>query len=323
MIESKSTKELADIRVAKYFESGKFYTKDGDEIIIDVPAKVMTMWSEGIRQRSMAKKLNMAQHTVAAIRRKLDIEGRNPNIPTKSKYGISHKENPSEYARRSYAARFKEKNGYDIDAPRRGMRHAYYDEDMGLYACSCKYCNNEMLWPKSMFSLPGPVHYNNPVKYSGVLNRGCSHKTVTCTSYERWEVENKYIEWYLYIRKFRDMAKADNIPISKFKHSRREQNMKTDPMWPQFLKLFKDLDRDENGIYICPVYKKPMIREFGVVQTPTSPSLDRIDSSKPHTLDNVQIISWAANNHKGDGTLEEMVLQGEHAKRLLEKQGKL
>ena len=198
-----------------------------------------------------------------------------------------------------------------------GMRDAFFDKDMDLYACACKYCNNEM------FSLPYPVHYSKPEKYRGILKRGCLHKTVTCYSYDRWEVENQYIEWYLYIRKFRDMARADGVPITELKHTRREMNMKEDPMWPKFLELFKDLDRDENGIYICPVYKKPMIREFGVVQTPTSPSLDRIDNNKPHTLDNVQIISWAANNHKGDGTLEEMILQGEHAKRLLEKQGKL
>ena len=30
-----STREYADRRVAEYFESGKFYTKDNDEIIIE------------------------------------------------------------------------------------------------------------------------------------------------------------------------------------------------------------------------------------------------------------------------------------------------
>ena len=323
-----STRESADMRVNQYFETGVFLDKEGDEIKIDVPSKVKEMYNEGVTQREMMVELNMAQHIVSAVRRRLSLDGRNPNTrtdPSELTYGISHLDDPQEYDRRRYAADFEKKHGYPIDEPRRGMQNAYFDKDMDLYACSCKHCKNGMLWPKSMFASPFAVHYDNPVKYSGVLKRGCMHKTITCQSYERWEVENKYIEWYIYIRKFRDMAKADGITVSKFKYSRREDNMKSDPMWPEFLKLFENLDRDENGIYICPVYNTPMKRAFGVENghTPTSPSLDRIDNNKPHTLDNVQIISWAANNHKGNATLEEMVLQGEHAKRILNRQGKL
>lgn len=38
----------------------------------------------------------------------------------------------------------------------------------------------------------------------------------------------------------------------------------------------------------------------------TSPSIDRIDSSKGYTLDNVQIISWKANRIKSYATVEEL-----------------
>jgi hypothetical protein len=38
----------------------------------------------------------------------------------------------------------------------------------------------------------------------------------------------------------------------------------------------------------------------------TSPSLDRIDSTKGYTLDNVQIISWKANRIKSYATVEEL-----------------
>lgn len=38
----------------------------------------------------------------------------------------------------------------------------------------------------------------------------------------------------------------------------------------------------------------------------TSPSLDRIDSSKGYTRDNVQIISWKANRLKSSATIEEL-----------------
>ena len=40
----------------------------------------------------------------------------------------------------------------------------------------------------------------------------------------------------------------------------------------------------------------------------TSPSIDRIDSTKGYTIDNIQIISWKANSIKRNASLEELVL---------------
>jgi hypothetical protein len=39
-----------------------------------------------------------------------------------------------------------------------------------------------------------------------------------------------------------------------------------------------------------------------------SPSIDRIDSLKGYTLDNIQIISWKANSIKRNASLEELIL---------------
>ncbi len=44
------------------------------------------------------------------------------------------------------------------------------------------------------------------------------------------------------------------------------------------------------------------------VQGPDSPSLDRIDNSKGYVPGNVRVISWRANNLKGDATLQELEL---------------
>lgn len=40
---------------------------------------------------------------------------------------------------------------------------------------------------------------------------------------------------------------------------------------------------------------------------PNKPSIDRIDSSKGYTLDNIVVVSWRANNLKGSATPEELM----------------
>lgn len=44
----------------------------------------------------------------------------------------------------------------------------------------------------------------------------------------------------------------------------------------------------------------------GWSRTDNSPSIDRIDSTKDYTLDNIQVISWRANRIKNDATPEEL-----------------
>ena len=54
---------------------------------------------------------------------------------------------------------------------------------------------------------------------------------------------------------------------------------------------------------ICPVLKKPM-----VPRTRYAATVDRIDSSKPYTSDNVQIISYRANSMKCDADENDLKL---------------
>lgn len=55
----------------------------------------------------------------------------------------------------------------------------------------------------------------------------------------------------------------------------------------------------------CPILGIPLYRTGGK-RTDNSPSLDRIDNNVGYTKDNIHVISWRANNIKGDATLEEL-----------------
>lgn len=59
---------------------------------------------------------------------------------------------------------------------------------------------------------------------------------------------------------------------------------------------------------VCPLLGLELERVNGKGRLPNSPSLDRIDSSKGYTKDNVWIISLRANTIKNDATLEELAL---------------
>ena len=58
---------------------------------------------------------------------------------------------------------------------------------------------------------------------------------------------------------------------------------------------------------VCPLLGIPILRNLnGVGATPNSPTLDRIDTSKGYTRDNVWVTSWRANKLKSDASLEEL-----------------
>jgi len=313
-----ASKKSATARVAKYFETDTFLNMDGIEITdYDVPSRVKEMWKSGITQRDMAAELNVAQHIMAAIRMKLGLAGKNPNTrkdPTELTYGV--REGHPEYNKIKYK-KIREAAGFKV------REEAFFDHEMNLYACTCPNCKGDMLWPKEYFAPAQPVHYEKPKKYARILKRECKMRTITCSSYESWLRSEKYIEWYLY-RRWRNIAKTqDGIDIPKFKFYRRKDNMKHDKLFKNgFLPLFKGLEKDKDGHYICPVLKKTMRREFErgprywAAGDAGPPSIDRIDNTKPHTLDNIQIISWRVNNIKNDATLEELVMIGEWAEHM-------
>jgi hypothetical protein len=62
---------------------------------------------------------------------------------------------------------------------------------------------------------------------------------------------------------------------------------------------------------LCPILKIPL--SFTDRGISNSPSLDRIDSRRGYTQDNVQIISARANHLKRDATLDELMALGDFA----------
>ena len=126
------------------------------------------------------------------------------------------------------------------------------------------------------------------------------------------------LEWRLY-RKWREKAKKDGLEVAKLQTGRDvlEINMKN-PEYLEFLKLFDNLDKDEDNNYLCPIHRNchPMIKpHYSWVikqrnkgksgQHDDTPSVDRIDNELPHTIGNCQIICWRMNNGKGALSLEE------------------
>ena len=55
---------------------------------------------------------------------------------------------------------------------------------------------------------------------------------------------------------------------------------------------------------VCPILGIKLIRNAGC-QTPNSPSIHRVDSTKGYTVENIIIISWRANDLIKNATFEE------------------
>ena len=95
----------------------------------------------------------------------------------------------------------------------------------------------------------------------------------------------------------KNMFKDVNTIYSRLKSSAKKRNI------PFHLKL---TDIDQIGCPMnCPVLGIRLnynARE----QEDDSPSFDRIDSTKPYSIDNVVIISWKANRLKSNATLKEL-----------------
>jgi len=76
----------------------------------------------------------------------------------------------------------------------------------------------------------------------------------------------------------------------------------------EFSLVYEDLKVPET----CPILGIPLFWKSG--RSDNSPSVDRINSKKGYTPENVQVISWRANRIKNDATPEELTLIANYMK---------
>ena len=104
--------------------------------------------------------------------------------------------------------------------------------------------------------------------------------------------------------KTNDARRAYNTPEYKLWQGAKERSKRRGLKCDLTLQDIKDIYPKDN---MCPVFGIEMKQGKGRV-CPTSPTLDRIDSSKGYEKDNIVVISHRANTLKSSGTLEEHLL---------------
>lgn len=70
-----------------------------------------------------------------------------------------------------------------------------------------------------------------------------------------------------------------------------------------------EFDLELNDIKIpsvCPVLGIPIFIQVGKGKYPNAPSIDRIDPKKGYTKNNIIIVSWRANDIKGNASVDEL-----------------
>jgi len=129
-------------------------------------------------------------------------------------------------------------------------------------------------------------------EYMYQYGRG-EHKKVYMKQYEKSEVGKDVV------RRYRDTSKG--IVSKLFRSAKARAKRKN---------LEFSLTRDDIKIpETCPILGILLRRDKNIKgPSPSAPSLDRIDSEKGYTKDNVEVISHRANTLKSNGTLEEFKL---------------
>jgi len=107
-------------------------------------------------------------------------------------------------------------------------------------------------------------------------------------------------------------------------HQNRRKERPAEHLWRQARHRAKEINKEFTIIpediiipNICPY----LGTKFSFETRATIPSLDRIDSSKGYTKNNIQVISWMANIMKNNASIEQLIKFAEGVMKLHSKVG--
>ena len=169
--------------------------------------------------------------------------------------------------------------------------------------------------PKEDFNKGAKVRYH---RFEG--DRGC---VLMCRKHQRIRrAEFRKINPELYIEKWKryNIEKAKNMPLpekvyKRYCGNRKKQGDEVDITWEEWV--------SDYWVDTCPYFYQPFVNHSGearekgfkpgTIRFGDSPSIDRIDSSKPYQKDNIEVVSTRWNLLKSNSTVEERFAMGKEA----------
>ena len=169
----------------------------------------------------------------------------------------------------------------------------YYDDEIA--ECSCSECQKyRMCWPREMF---GVGQRDNL--------RGCSMWTKKCSQRIKKGKRIENPEWQCFMN-WRKLVSMEGFTLSNIRrYGTQEETMKHCVLYQEiFLPLFDVLDKNDEGQYIDPVWRKS--NGWHCDEVLEGLSVDRRDNTMSHlVISNLQIVSWKYNSLKSNSTEKE------------------
>jgi hypothetical protein len=168
---------------------------------------------------------------------------------------------------------------------------------------------------------PCKKHGENPIRYPSGGCRQC-----VLDAGQRYKAKHTPDEWRRIRREYDRATSRPGSKTDNYRKRYRAQRRFKDPAGfllkearAQARRRGLSFNLERHDVVVpdkCPVLGIPIaftLRE----RTPSTPSLDRIDSSKGYVKGNVIIVSWRANSIKMDSTPDELIAVGKFYKALM------
>ena len=179
-------------------------------------------------------------------------------------------------------------------------RDASKKDNLNIYCKKCQREKNLLKYHQNIEKSQERVRewrQENPEKYKETREKYYLQNKDKISEYRRQYHKTHREEYNAWRREYRRKLKSSNPEIALFEASKRRAKLKGIEHTLQL----EDIKIPE----ICPVLGIPL-KVSPKVYSDNSPSIDRIDNSKGYTKDNIIVVSWKANDLKGQGTTQEL-----------------